>query len=148
MGMGVVSCTSNIDSIIQTFCLSECLDFGAGQRGSDNWSWTVLCAYCIMMQMQGAHAWGICVLHVHPTCMHSKADCKVGGCWVVWTHSGSPHDTLHLSIVAALLFSKAYEYCTLSVLECFPHHKQGLFMVQATQLESLVIKPEIPPPQM
>ena len=34
---------SNIDSqLSKLFCLSECLDFGAGQRGSDNRGWTVL----------------------------------------------------------------------------------------------------------
>ena len=41
MGVGVVNHTLNIDSIIQTFCLSEGLDFGAGRRGSDYQGWTV-----------------------------------------------------------------------------------------------------------
>ena len=47
MGVGVVNHTLNIDSrLSELFCLSECLDYGAGQRGSDNRGWTVL-ATCI-----------------------------------------------------------------------------------------------------
>ena len=42
MGVGVVNRTSNIDSrLSELFGSSERLDCGAGQRGSDNRSWTV-----------------------------------------------------------------------------------------------------------
>ena len=37
MGVGMVNRT-----IIRTFCLSEHLDFGAGQKHSDNQGWTVV----------------------------------------------------------------------------------------------------------
>ena len=43
MGVGVVNCTSNVDSrLSELFCLSECLDCGAGQWGLDNQGWTVV----------------------------------------------------------------------------------------------------------
>ena len=43
MGVGVVNRTLNIDSqLSELFCLSEHLDCGAGERGSDNRGWTVL----------------------------------------------------------------------------------------------------------
>ena len=39
----MVNHTSNIDSrLSQLFSLSECLDFEAGQRGSDNQVWRVI----------------------------------------------------------------------------------------------------------
>ena len=42
MGVGVVNRTLNAESIILTFRLSERLDFGARQRGSDNRGWSVV----------------------------------------------------------------------------------------------------------
>ena len=47
MGVGVINRTLNniIDSrLSKLFCLSERLGFGAGQGGSDNQGWTVLCS--------------------------------------------------------------------------------------------------------
>ena len=43
MAVGVVNRTSNIDSrLSELFAYPNALDFGAGQRGSDNRGWTVL----------------------------------------------------------------------------------------------------------
>ena len=49
MEVDVVNCTLNIDSqLSKLFCLSERLECGAGQRGSDNWGWTVYAITCIL----------------------------------------------------------------------------------------------------
>ena len=57
MGVGVVNRTLNIDSLLSwSFCLSEHLDFGAGQRGLDNRGWTVLCSSCIRGSLRLAQA--------------------------------------------------------------------------------------------